>query len=377
MADYQLAVAGGGPAGARTAELLARQGLSVVLFEAGGAGHEVLCSGLLNKEAQAALGTELPAHVRVEPFRPLLEFCDLDNRIRRRYDPDYWNMSRPLFDRWLRDRAVSAGADVRMESRVRRLEPVEGGVALHVGRDRIRARIAVDATGWRSISRKLLGVRVAPQVHAFQGLCSVGIQDDAMVAMYKSAATPYFGWIVPKGGGQFLLGAGFPQGSQATRSQQDDPWLKLAPFADALNEAGHAVDTSLGKPIGHPITCLSNMNQLWWGGNGIFPVGEAAGMVSPSSGDGISYCLQGAAALAGALAELDLSSLLYSPAGLDPADHNRIARRARQLMRPALAELRFNIVKAWTAARPALRGPAAGLLPLFLRRKVDVLPAWN
>src|SRR5688572_29699566 len=62
--DFAVIVIGGGPAGARTAELIARRGASVLLLEAEGPDVDNLCSGLLNAEGQHALGCELPAHVR-------------------------------------------------------------------------------------------------------------------------------------------------------------------------------------------------------------------------------------------------------------------------------------------------------------------------
>ena len=97
-------------------------------------------------------------------------------------------------------------------------------------------------------------------------------------------------------------------------------------------------------------------------------------MVSPSSGDGISYCLQGAKAVAKVLAGTDFSRLDYSATGLAEAQHKQLAAAMRQGMRPALHELRFNIAKAWVAARPRPRGLSVKLLPLYLQRKVEVIP---
>ena len=53
--------------------------------------------------------------------------------------------------------------------------------------------------------------------------------------------------------------------------------------------------------------------------------------------------------------------------------HSRILRHYRQGMAAALYELRFNILKARTAADPQWRNAAVRLLPLFLRRPVQRL----
>ena len=197
-----------------------------------------------------------------------------------------------------------------------------------------------------------------------------------MWAIYKSAVTPYYGWVVPKGGGQFLIGAGFTRGADSTRSQSVSPWGKLEPFMDYIRSRGFSVEPVDGKPLGSPIACINSMSQLWWGRRGVFTVGEAAGMVSPSSGDGISYCLQGAAALAKVLGVTDLAKLDYSAQGMEDAQHGEIAAAVRGNLRPALSELKFNIAKAWVAARPVLRGLSVRLLPLYLRRNVEAHP-WN
>jgi flavin-dependent dehydrogenase len=334
----------------------------------------VLCSGLLNREAQQSLGRELPQGVRCEPQRPELEYHDLDNRLRMSYDPRYLNMHRPAFDAWLRELARQAGARVEYNRRVSRATPVDGGVELKVGGGTLTARIAVDATGWRALSRRQLSGGRSAQVHAFQGTAQIDLPEASMWAVFHSATTPFYGWIVPKGGGRFLIGAGFAVAADGTRDAKDDPWAKLAPFTDYLQRLGHRVEPLDEKPCGSPVTTPQRMNELWWGRGGVLPVGEAAGLVSPSSGDGISFCLQSAAALSSALLATDLSRLAYTPDGLSRAEHQRLAGDYRRRLRPALAELRFNMLKAYAASRPGLRGAAARLLPLYLRRPVQRLP---
>lgn len=375
-ADFQVAVVGGGPAGSRTAALLAKGGLSVVLLEAEQPDNEVLCSGLLNYEAQAALGCDPPASVCLEPHRPMLEYHDLDNKLLRRFDPRYRNISRPAFDAWLRQEAQVSGAVVSYNQRVSQLEPGAGGVRLRLKAGEILAKLVVDATGWRSLSRKVFKASKPTQIHAFQGVCNSSMPDDAMWAIYKSSVTPYYGWVVPKGRGQFLIGAGFTRGADSTRNQQVSPWGKLEPFMDYIRSRGYSVEPVANKPVGSPIACINSMSQLWWGSRGVFTVGEAAGMVSPSSGDGISYCLQGAAALAKVLVGTDFSRLDYTADCLATAQHQQLAAAIRSNMRPALRELNFNIAKAWVAAQPRFRGLGVRWLPMYLQRKVEAIP-WD
>ncbi len=355
-----------------SAGLLARAGFDVLLLEAGGPDNDVLCSGLLNPEAQAALGVRPPAHVLREPIVPLLQYHDRDNHLRLEYDPHYVNTSRPAFDAWLREEAQAQGVHIAYETRAQRISHGEHGITLATSAGELRCGILLDCTGWRALSRKQSARRPAPQVHAFQGTVKADLPPQSMWAVFDSALTDYYAWIVPKGAGRFLLGAGYPQASAVTREQAEDPWNKLTRMLDYLGGLGYSVELEDAKPLGSPITTPTDMRQLWWGERGVIPVGEASGMVSPSSGDGISYCLQGGIAIAGALTQF--RGELGGP--VSPELQRRIIRRYLQGMAPALSELRFNILKARTAADPELRNLAVRLLPLFLRRPVRRLD-WN
>lgn len=371
--DYQVVVAGGGPAGAWAARNLARSGISVLLLEGEGPDVDVLCSGLLNRESQQALGIDVPDHVRREPLRPLLEFHDADNHLRRRYDPDYLNTHRPAFDAWLRELAAEAGAEIRYHCRAMSLTTHAGLAVTTTADGNISSYFTVDATGWRALSRKLARAPRAPQLHAFQGTIRAGLPDDAMWAIYRSALTPFYGWIVPKGSGTFLLGAGFSIGHESTRGQAADPWAKLGPFADYLKGCGFEPEYVDAKPRGSPITCIGSLNDLWWGTGRVFAAGEAAGMVSPSSGDGISYSLQSATAIAEVLSG-ELEGSTGGARAAESAWRKRTQRRIIAALKPALSELRFNCLKARVAASTRLRRMSVALLPLYLRRRVTRLP---
>jgi len=394
-ADYSVAVIGGGPSGARCAELLARGGASVLLLEAEGPERDKLCSGLLNAEGQAALGLDsagpravahagdaavrqLPAEVQSQPLEPQLEFHDADSGLRLRYSPRYQNAVRRKLDAWRRERAQSAGARIEYHCRVSRYtDSAAGGVQLHTSSGLLTAAVVVDASGWRALSRRLArgsgeGPRPAPQVHAFQGLVEAQLPEGSMWAIFRSRATPYYGWLVPKGAGRFLLGAGFFPGAQQTRGGQAagadaQPWAKLEYLMEYMNSRGVAVRCLDPKPEGCPITTIGSLSDLYWGSGAVFPLGEAAGLVSPSSGDGIHFGLEHAAVLSRELLARGLQPLT------DPREAQELRRRVLRGLRSALAELRFNCLKSRVAARPLTRRIASALLPLYLRRPVERL----
>ena len=315
MPSCDVAVIGAGPAGARCARLLAGAGRKVCIFEARSPDRAKLCGGLLNRRAQRfvqELGG-LPGEVRVGALTPALEFPaleyhDLDNRIRARYAPGYRNINRGAFDRWLLEQAVNAGAEVVHPVRVTGIETTADRVRLSAGADRVDARCVIDASGGLAFSRRLMSGPGMRRLHAIQGLVELDSPPDAMWGIYLTGYTPFFSWIIPKGGGRFLLGTALTRegigrllhdrtgddGSDAARGG----WTLLAPLLKYLERRGHRVRKLDERPGGSVLAWPRGSDELWWGTGRVLAAGEAAGLVSPFSGEGISYALASAEATA-------------------------------------------------------------------------------
>lgn len=369
-------VLGAGPAGARVAELLARAGVRVLVLEQGAAVRDKLCGGLLNRHGQAALNCSLPEEVRREPHAPPLEYHDLDHRLRLCYDPGYLNLHRGRFDAWLCQRALEAGAHLRFGQRVTNLVLQHGGIELATPAGIVRAACAIDATGWRALSRKLLAApeaRPPMLLAAIQGRIRSNLPGDAMWAVYHSRTTPFYGWLIPQGGGEFLLGYGAPVVAASARSEAEPApstaWDMLTPYVDYIESRGYSCELLDSKPRGCPLTWISGTSELWWGVGSVYAIGEAAGLVSPSSGGGIHSALEHAAALARALLDAGISSVAPHSASA-AIDQHLVRTRAQALLTPQLERLRFSCLKAWVAARPGWRGVATRFLPATLGTQV-------
>jgi flavin-dependent dehydrogenase len=244
----------------------------------------------------------------------------------------------------------------------------------------VRAACVIDATGWRALSRKLLAAPEARKpmlLAAIQGRIRSSLPEDAMWAVYHSRTTPFYGWVIPQGGGEFLLGYAAPVGAASARSAagtpSNSPWDMLKPYLDYIASRGYSCELLDAKPRGCPITWIRGACELWWGAGGVYAVGEAAGLVSSSSGGGIHYALEHAAALARALLDAGIRSVKAHSAGA-AIDHHLALARTQALLAPQLERLRFSCLKAWVAARPVWRGVASRLLPITLGARVTRLP---
>jgi flavin-dependent dehydrogenase len=141
---HDVAVIGGGPAGAMVARLLARAGRTVVLVDA--------C-----KRPQVTLAERIPASAA-----PLLSDLDLYDTVvtgpHIQAEPDGWHLDRGRFDADLIHLAVHAGASL-VPAVARDFDLTFDGWRIAVDETSLHARFVVDATGRRAVLATRQGAR--------------------------------------------------------------------------------------------------------------------------------------------------------------------------------------------------------------------------
>ena len=179
-----VAIVGGGPAGASLALRLARAGRHVMLFEQSPA-YRWRAGGVFSSPATLAelraIGITDEELARVARPIPRLwvapaggaEFA-LDYGHRSDGQPTAVGFDRSALDPLLLDRAAAAGADVRPGSRVVGIATGHDGARLTVARHgeatEVRARLTVGADGIRSIVAGAVGARRPPRLGSRVGL---------------------------------------------------------------------------------------------------------------------------------------------------------------------------------------------------------------
>jgi geranylgeranyl reductase family protein len=277
-------VIGGGPAGLMAAETLATRGVAVaVLEEHQEIGRPVHCTGVLGVEAFTEL--DLPedtilartsaASFRHEDGEPVL--VDTDHIIAAVVD-------RARLDGALAERATRAGAVVHTNARVERLEVTASGVRVRVrGWDvPIAAQAVVLACGAHYRFNRELGLGV-PRVFVQTAQVEMPFAPWPRidVRLGREVAPGGFAWAVPfERAGVPHIRLGLFCDSDASR--------RFAAFASRVaEEAG--VDPATIPDARLKMLPLGPVRRTT--ADRVIAVGDAAGMVKPTTGGGIYYSL--------------------------------------------------------------------------------------
>ena len=292
-------VIGGGPAGAAAAIRATRAGVRVTLFEKGPHGRDKVCGDGLTPRAIAALDDleiDTSAGHRIDGLRMIAGKTtrELAWPTTSRFPNHGAVWPRRLFDTYLIDLAVKAGAEVRFDSEA--LPVIDDGrvVGVIANGERFHAPFTVLAAGAQGAAAKIVGAERDPNEpfglairayaetprHAERHL-------EACLSLRDEHGTPVpgYGWMFPAGDGTVNIGVG------GLSTMKGFKKLNLNTLLDAY--AGIVRDSwSLGPYLEKPRAWRLPMSCVRRHGPGWVAVGDAAGFVNPMNGEGIDYGLE-------------------------------------------------------------------------------------
>lgn len=291
---YDIVIIGAGPAGSNLARLL-DQKYRVLLVDRrkfDSSGVKKCCGGLLAPDAQkiiAELGLGIPKEVLVDPQLFAVRTLDLNAGCERLYQRYYYNMDREKFDQWLLSlvpKQVERAENTLYKSHRKKDGFVEVTLLEHGVLRTVKTKVLIGADGANSrVRQNSEGVKASMNHYiAIQAHFSNPSAMPYYTAIFDSETTDFYAWMIPKED-KLLLGAAL--------KLNDDPHGIFKQLTSKLE--GFGILDGLRQPIlteGAFINRPRHTRDLLLGSNKVAYVGEAAGAISPSSAEGISYALK-------------------------------------------------------------------------------------
>ncbi|MHB9296583.1 putative Protein CbrA [Pillotina sp. SPG140] len=296
---YDIAIIGLGPAGATLARLLDKK-YKIIAIDRKNSKISKCCGGLLSPDAQkilAQLDICLPKDILVSPQIFSVKTIDFDNHIEKYYQRFYINMDRAKFDNFLIS-LIPHNVEICTDSLCTNIEKENDTYRLFFktnGLERMeKAKIIIGADGAHSIVRNTFYKK--NNINRYVSI-QEWYEDDTnspfYACIFDKSITDSYCWTISKDN-YVIIGGAFPIENSTMRFEM---------LKEKIRSSGIIFEKleKLVKREGCSVYFNKGIINICTGRDGAYLIGESAGMISPSSLEGISYSMESAKILANIL----------------------------------------------------------------------------
>lgn len=336
---YDIVIVGAGPAGSTFARLLPKDKKVLIIdkrnLDEMPSKRKKSCGGLVSPDAQRMLAKfdiGLEKDVLVSPQLFAVKVIDIDNNLERFYQRNYINVDREKFDRLL-VKMIPDHVEQIFNVKFNNCSKIDKGYQFEYYQDNelktVHTKMIVGADGGNSLLRKSLYPKDSIKKYvSMQKWYSQKQSVNHYTAIFDREISDYYSWTISKDS-RLLLGLAVKEGEKLRE--------KFEKLEKRVGERGY----DLSKPEdteGSFILRPTKLSDVKTGKDNIYLIGEAAGLISPSSAEGFSYALKSALYLSKAFTKTNVRrsykiqlvklkiNLLYKYIKL-PAMYNKFIRR--------------------------------------------------
>jgi geranylgeranyl reductase family protein len=347
MTQFDYLIVGAGPAGSFAAELLAKAGKRVALFDGRPQNEPKACGGGVTSKALKAWPHLLNAVGRT--IRELDLYSPSGKRLHLELDEPFAIYSRLAFDSYLRDRARDAGAQVFFEKlSARKAKRIDGGWSVTSDSTaEWQGKILIGADGANSGIGKKLGGALPPSDMevAFGYRAPLPLVGDAPTVVAFLPRWVGYAWAFPRPD-HISFGIATTQDAFEHQPLDDLLWQFMIGYYAVQNdskrnfwkarpgEQDKRIREHLNQTAERYAARIPGLADKTWDtrkvcGDDWALLGDAAGFADPVTGEGIYYALRSAQLLA----ECNLNGKLNDYEARWREDFGGELRRAAQMRR--------------------------------------------
>lgn len=293
---HDLVVVGGGPAGTSCARAAALGGLEVLLIDKDEFPRDKLCAGGLTQRVAGLLDFDID---------PVVERRFSGGRVYsssgacleiKRDDYSGYLVKRSAFDNYLLEKAKEVGVEVVEGSKALAVEQLRSGIRVLTRGDSYKGHLLIGADGVNGIVAKQVGIRARwkPKTVALCIAADISLDEDDIercmsgkngtisLDLYFGLLEMGYGWCFPKRN-EVNIGIGCRIDRAANLRSR---WMA---FVKKLEEQKNlSLDLSRQSAFRVPY----GPSKMSYVARRTMLIGDAAGLVSPISGEGIFYAIK-------------------------------------------------------------------------------------